>query len=241
MPFICACFFRLLFFAIILPFSVLNSCFVCVCCIHAEIKPFAHALRIHCAAVYGGASIADQIGELKRGAEAVVATPGRLIDMLCANNGKVMNLQRVSYLVLDEADRMFDMGFEPQINVVLNHTRPDRQSIMFSATFPPSIEKLARRTLRHKPLELVVGGRSVVSSLVHQVIEVHPSAAAAPTRFLRLLQLLGEFADVGQALVFVDSQQTCDALFMQLLEVGYHAIVLHGAMDQARPGAGLAI
>jgi ATP-dependent RNA helicase DDX46/PRP5 len=137
--------------------------------IHREVKPFASALRIRCACVYGGGSIADQIADLKRGAEAVVATPGRLIDMLCANNGKVLNLNRVSYLVLDEADRMFDMGFEPQINVVLNNTRPDRQSVMFSATFPPSIEKLARKTLKHRPLEIVVGGRSVVSSLVHQV------------------------------------------------------------------------
>ena len=60
-------------------------------------------------------------------------------------------------------------GFEPQINVMLNHTRPDRQSVMFSATFPPSIETLAKRTLRHKPLEIVVGGRSVVAASVSQV------------------------------------------------------------------------
>jgi ATP-dependent RNA helicase DDX46/PRP5 len=150
-------------------------------------------------------------------------------DRLCANNGKVTNLSRVSYLVLDEADRMFDMGFEPQINVMLNHTRPDRQSVMFSATFPPSIESLAKRTLKHKPLEIVVGGRSVVAASVHQVVEVQPDAA---TKFLRLLQLLGEWYEQGHILIFVDSQQTCDALFKSLYDVGYNALVLHGAMDQ---------
>lgn len=230
--------------------------------IHKEVKPFAHALKLRCVCVYGGGAIADQIADLKRGtfilekiptlvvvylsdglhaalslstgAEMVVATPGRMIDMLCANNGRVINLRRLSYLVLDEADRMFDLGFEPQINVILNQTRPDRQSVMFSATFPPSIEKLARRTLQHRPLELVVGGRSVVSSLVQQVVEVRPAAQ----RFLRLLQLLGERGDQEQTLIFVDSQQTCDDLFLRLLDVGYHAIVLHGGMDQAdRDGA----
>lgn len=70
-------------------------------------------LRIAC--VYGGTGISEQIAELKRGAEIIVCTPGRMIDMLAANNGRVTNLRRVSYVVLDEADRMFDLGFEPQV------------------------------------------------------------------------------------------------------------------------------
>ncbi len=69
--------------------------------------------------VYGGGMVASQIGDLKRGAEIVVCTPGRMIDVLCANNGKVTNLKRVTFLVLDEADRMFDMGFEPQITKII--------------------------------------------------------------------------------------------------------------------------
>ena len=74
--------------------------------------------------VYGGTSISEQIAELKRGAEIIVCTPGRMIDMLAANGGRVTNLRRVTYLVLDEADRMFDMGFEPQVNYQNRGTFP---------------------------------------------------------------------------------------------------------------------
>ena len=72
---------------------------------------------MRCVSVYGGTSISEQIAELKRGAEIIVCTPGRMIDMLAANGGRVTNLRRVTYLVLDEADRMFDMGFEPQVRL----------------------------------------------------------------------------------------------------------------------------
>lgn len=77
-------------------------------------------------AVYGGISVTGQLSELKRGAEIVVCTPGRMRDVLAASNGKITNLKRVSYVVLDEADRMLDMGFEPQIKVILQNCRPDR-------------------------------------------------------------------------------------------------------------------
>lgn len=79
-----------------------------------ECKKFCKHLNLRVVCVYGGASVAEQITLLKRGAEIIVATPGRMIDMLCANSGRLTNLQRCTYLVLDEADRMFDMGFEPQ-------------------------------------------------------------------------------------------------------------------------------
>ena len=72
---------------------------------------------MRCVSVYGGTSMSEQIAELKRGAEIIVCTPGRMIDMLAANGGRVTNLRRVTYLVLDEADRMFDMGFEPQVRL----------------------------------------------------------------------------------------------------------------------------
>ncbi len=80
-----------------------------------------------------------QITELKRGTEVVVCTPGRMIDILVTSNGKITNLRRVTYLVMDEADRMFDMGFEPQISRIVNNIRPDRQTVLFSATFPRSV------------------------------------------------------------------------------------------------------
>lgn len=80
-----------------------------------------------------------------------------MIDMLAANSGKVTNLRRVTYIVLDEADRMFDMGFEPQVMRIIDNVRPDRQTVMFSATFPRQMEALARRILQ-RPIEVQVGG-----------------------------------------------------------------------------------
>jgi len=145
---------------------------------------FKHAGVSGCA-VYGGAPVADQIAELKKGPQIVICTPGRMIDMLCANAGKVTNLKRVTYLTIDEADRMFDLGFEPQITKVLENTRPDRQTVFFSATFPKQMEALARKHLRH-PIEMVVGGRSVVSNTIEHFVELREPHE----RFFRLLELL---------------------------------------------------
>jgi ATP-dependent RNA helicase DDX46/PRP5 len=103
-------------------------------------------------AVYGGAGVADQIADLKRGTHIVVATPGRMIDILTMQSGKLLSLQRVSFVVMDEADRMFDMGFAPQISAILAAVRPDRQTVLFSATFPKTVETLARKSLKF-PIE----------------------------------------------------------------------------------------
>ena len=101
--------------------------------IHKEAKPFLKAMNLRAVCAYGGAPIKDQIADLKRGAEIIVCTPGRMIDLLAANSGRVTNLRRVTYVVLDEADRMFDMGFEPQVMKIFANIRPNRQTIMFSA------------------------------------------------------------------------------------------------------------
>ena len=87
------------------------------------------------------------MSELRKGAEIIVCTPGRMIDVLTTNNGKILSLRRVTFVVIDEADRMFDLGFEPQINKILNVVRPDRQTVMFSATFPRNVEMLAKKLL----------------------------------------------------------------------------------------------
>ncbi|KAF8445549.1 hypothetical protein BGX38DRAFT_1271216 [Terfezia claveryi] len=108
--------------------------------IHKECKPFLKALNLRAVCAYGGSPIKDQIADLKRGAEIIVCTPGRMIDLLAANSGRVTNLKRVTYVVLDEADRMFDMGFEPQVMKIIGNVRPDRQTVLFSATFPVSTE-----------------------------------------------------------------------------------------------------
>jgi superfamily II DNA/RNA helicase len=96
--------------------------------------------RIRNTAIYGGAPKGPQIRDLQRGVEIVIATPGRLIDMLESSK---TNLRRVTYLVMDEADRMLDMGFEPQIRKIVSQIRPDRQTLMFSATWPKDVQKLA--------------------------------------------------------------------------------------------------
>ena len=93
-----------------------------------------------CLAVFGGAPRGPQQEALEAGVEILVATPGRLVDFLDTN---VTNLRRVTYLVLDEADRMMDLGFEKQVGLILNQIRPDRQTLMFSATWPPELQNLA--------------------------------------------------------------------------------------------------
>lgn len=107
--------------------------------INAECKRFTKLLGLRVCCAYGGAPIKDHIADLKRGAEIVVCTPGRLIDLLCANSGRVTNLRRVTYCVLDEADRMFDMGFETQVMRIVQNIRPDAQRVLFSATFPKQV------------------------------------------------------------------------------------------------------
>ena len=158
----------------------------------------------------------------------VVATPGRLIDILTMQSGKILSLQRVSYCVLDEADRMFDMGFAPQISAILSAVRPDRQTVLFSATFPRSVETLARKSLKY-PVEVIVGGRSVASDSVTQFAEL----VEEEDKFFRLLQLLGEYADDDKkVIVFVDTQVKADSLFEQLTRCGYVSLSLHGGKEQ---------
>ncbi|GMH20849.1 hypothetical protein Nepgr_022691 [Nepenthes gracilis] len=195
--------------------------------IHSDIKKFTKVVGLSCVPVYGGSGVAQQISELKRGAEIVVCTPGRMIDILCTSGGKITNLRRVSYLVMDEADRMFDMGFEPQITRIVQNTRPDRQTVLFSATFPRQVEILARKIL-NKPVEIQVGGRSVVNKDITQMVEMRPENE----RFLRLLEILGEWYEKGKILIFVHTQEKCDALFRDLLKHGYPCLSLHGAKDQ---------
>lgn len=195
--------------------------------ISREAKKFAKHLGLSVACIYGGAGVAEQIAELKRGADIVVCTPGRMIDILCMQAGKMVSFKRVSYVVMDEADRMFDMGFEPQIKMIIQNIRPDRQTVLFSATFPKQIEKLAKAILR-TPLEIVVGERSTVNKDITQVVEVHEEE----DKFMRLLQLLGIWYERGSVLIFVDKQDKCDKLFHDLLKSGYPCLSLHGGHDQ---------
>jgi len=195
--------------------------------IHNEAKKFTKALGLRASVIYGGTGVAEQIGDLKRQPHIVVCTPGRMIDILCMHAGRLLSLQRVTMVVMDEADRMFDMGFEPQIQMIMKNIRLDRQTILFSATFPKQIEKLAKAVLT-LPLEIQVGEKSTVNTDITQVVEVHEEG----DKFLRLLQLLGVWYDKGNVLIFVDKQEKCDQLFADLLRAGYPCLSLHGGKDQ---------
>ncbi|XP_026051247.1 probable ATP-dependent RNA helicase DDX46 isoform X1 [Carassius auratus] len=192
-----------------------------------ECKKFSKSLGLRVVCVYGGTGISEQIAELKRGAEIIVCTPGRMIDMLGANNGRVTNLRRVTYVVMDEADRMFDMGFEPQVMRIVDNVRPDRQTVMFSATFPRTMEALARRILS-KPIEVQVGGRSVVCSDVEQ----HVIVISEEKKFLKLLEILGHYQEKGSVIIFVDKQEHADGLLKDLMKASYPCMSLHGGIDQ---------
>ncbi|WVQ78009.1 pre-mRNA-processing ATP-dependent RNA helicase PRP5 [Cryptococcus sp. DSM 104549] len=202
--------------------------------IYKECLPFMKVLGLRITCCVGGSSISEDIAMMKKGAEVVVCTPGRMIDLLTANNGRVTNVRRTTYLVMDEADRMFDMGFEPQVMKIINNVRPDAQKVLFSATFPKTMESLARRILI-KPLEITVGGRSVVAPEIDQRVEVRPPE----TKFTRLLEILGEMGeehkdddDDFRTLIFVDRQESADDLFRDLLQKGYVCASLHGGKEQ---------
>ncbi|CAJ1358472.1 unnamed protein product [Effrenium voratum] len=195
--------------------------------IQREANVFCKAGNLTSVCAYGGGLLGEQLSALKKGAELLVGTPGRLIDVLTTSGGKITNLRRVTFLVLDEADRMFDMGFEPQIGMFLQSTRPDKQVAMFSATLPAHVEALARKVLK-KPLEISVGERNAAAANVTQFVEVLDESQ----KFYRLLQLLGEWHEHGAIMIFVHQQKDVDEMFTELLKYGYPPLTLHGGQDQ---------
>ncbi|OEH75137.1 hypothetical protein cyc_00887 [Cyclospora cayetanensis] len=183
--------------------------------ISKEVSRLCKLVDLNVASLYGGAGIGGQLGQIRRGVDVVVGTPGRLIDVLTLNSCKFTSLKRVTFVVLDEADRMFDYGFEPQISSILRSTRLDRQTCLFSATFPSHIESLARRIL-YKPIEVVVGEKGRTAAKVQQYVEVMDEER----KFYRLLQLLGDWQDYGSIIIFVNKQIEADELFAELLKGG---------------------
>jgi ATP-dependent RNA helicase DDX46/PRP5 len=199
-----------------------------------ELKPFLNASGITIKCAYGGQPISDQIAMIKRGGIHVLcATPGRLIDLLQSNSGRVLSFRRITYVILDEADRMFDMGFEPQVMKILANVRPDRQTILFSATFPKNMAALARKAL-NKPAEVIIGGRSKVAPEITQIISVVPPSYEK--KISKLLLHLGQlFAEDenAQVLIFTEKQETAEDLLSKLFKAKYYSVnTIHGAKDQ---------
>jgi len=195
--------------------------------IYVEAKKFAKVYNIKVAAVYGGDSKADQFKELRNGhVEILVATPGRLIDMV---KMKATNLRKITYLVLDEADRMLDLGFEPQVRSICNNIRPDRQVLMFSATFPKKIEKLTRDVL-NDPVKIHIGNIGASNTDIEQHVIVLQDDTY---KWSWLIGNLVKFTVEGSVLVFVGRKAGVDELAQNLQQAGFDCLALHGDLMQA--------
>jgi len=194
--------------------------------IYNEAKKFGKVYNLNVVCCYGGGSKWEQSKALEQGAEIIVATPGRMIDMV---KMKATNLRRVTFLVLDEADRMFHMGFEPQVRSICNHVRPDRQCLMFSATFKKRIERLARDVLSD-PVRIVQGDLNEANQDITQSVYVFPNPLQ---KWNWLLCHLVKFLSEGSVLIFVTKKVDAETVSNNLLIKEYNCLLLHGDMDQA--------
>jgi ATP-dependent RNA helicase RhlE len=192
--------------------------------VYESVKTYGKYLPLKCAVIYGGVNMDPQIKDLRAGVEIVVATPGRLLDHI---EQKTMSLSKVEILILDEADRMLDMGFMPDIKRILALIPQQRQSLMFSATFSDEIKKLADKLLK-QPVLIEVARRNSITELVTHV--VHP---VERDRKRDLLAHLIKSQDLKQVLVFVRTKHGASRLAQQLERDGITATAIHG--DKSQP------
>ncbi|KAG8903908.1 DEAD-box ATP-dependent RNA helicase [Tulasnella sp. 403] len=196
--------------------------------IHDEARKFAYRSWVRPAVVYGGADINQQLRQIERGCDLLSATPGRLVDLI--ERGRI-SLANVRYLVLDEADRMLDMGFEPQIRrIVQGEDMPstqDRQTLMFSATFPREIQVLARDFLKDY-IFLSVGRVGSTSENITQRIEYVEDQDKRSV----LLDILTAEGKTGLTLIFVETKRMADMLADFLVQAQFPATSIHGDRTQ---------
>ncbi|WP_439654440.1 DEAD/DEAH box helicase, partial [Streptacidiphilus neutrinimicus] len=185
------------------------------------LTPYATAVNLRLATVVGGLSIGRQAGEMKRGVEVLIATPGRLRDLL--DRGDV-RLDRVAITVLDEADQMADMGFLPQVTALLEQVRPDGQRLLFSATLDQNVDRLVRRFLNDPVTHSVDPSAGAVTSMEHHVLYVNDEHKRDVT--------LEIAARDGRVIMFVDTKRATDKLAKDLLANGVRAAALHGGKSQ---------
>uniref|UniRef100_A0A7E4VHX4 RNA helicase n=1 Tax=Panagrellus redivivus TaxID=6233 RepID=A0A7E4VHX4_PANRE len=191
-------------------------------------RPYCQAMNLGITCLFGGASKGPQAGALKRGIDVCIATPGRLLDFLETGT---TNMNRCSFLVLDEADRMLDMGFEPQIRKIVSQIRPDRQTLMFSATWPKEVRTMAA-DFQQDAVFLNVG--SLELSANHN-IEQHVEVIDEYSKQKRLFELLEHIMRQkdNKTIIFVETKRKADDLTRGMRRDGWPALCIHGDKNQS--------
>ncbi len=184
---------------------------------------YGRGLKLRQALVYGGVSQGSQVQSLRQGAQIVVATPGRLLDLM---EQKYIKLDRLTAFVLDEADRMLDMGFLPDLKRIIRHLPTKRQSLFFSATLPPKIMELSRSLLTQPISVNVTPRKTSVERIQQRVIFIERRGKQA------LLMNLLDRTDVERTLVFTKTKRGANALAQQLERSGVRAVAIHGNKSQ---------
>ncbi len=197
--------------------------------IHEAIGVLGKQTRLRSATVYGGVGINPQIQKLRNGAEIVVACPGRLLDHI---NQRTINLSHLEVLVLDEADRMFDMGFLPDIRKIIKHVPAKRQTLLFSATMPDDIRRLTKEIL-HAPVTVQVNHSAPADTVAHALYPVDQHLKTA-----LLLELL-RHTNTESVLIFTRTKHRARRVGEQLEKAGYRAASLQGNLSQSRRQAAL--
>jgi ATP-dependent RNA helicase RhlE len=190
-----------------------------------SLRAYGRHLKLNVTTVFGGAGMQPQVEQLRRGCDVLVACPGRLIDHLERGTAK---LDSVEVLVLDEADRMLDMGFLPAIKRVVKRVPPQRQTLLFSATFEPRIKALALEFMRDPKQVQVAANNVILDTIAHRA---HPVDSARKRELL--VQILSE-RHTDQVLVFGKTKHGCNRLAEQLEKSGLQVAAIHGNKSQAQ-------
>ncbi|MFB7587002.1 DEAD/DEAH box helicase [Streptomyces sp. NPDC056169] len=187
----------------------------------AALEPYAGALKLRMVTVFGGVSINKQVVALREGAEVVVATPGRLMDLV---ERKDCRLDQVRITVLDEADQMTDLGFMPQVTELLGQVPPGGQHLLFSATLDHNVDLLVREYLDDPVVHSVDPSAGAVTTMEHHVLQVH-----GPDKYATATEIA---ARDGRVLMFLDTKHAVDRFTRHLLGSGVRAAALHGGKSQ---------
>jgi ATP-dependent RNA helicase DDX23/PRP28 len=226
--------------------------------IEIEAKKFATPYGFTCVSLVGGHSIEEQSYNMRDGAEIIIATPGRLLDCI---ERRVLVLSQCCYVIMDEADRMIDMGFEEPVNKILNalpvtNEKPDtedaenanamsqrlgsrgryRQTMMYTATMPTAVERIARKYLR-RPAIVTIGNAGEAVDTVEQRVEF---VSGEDKRKKRLNEILNSREFAPPIIVFVNIKRNCDAVARDIQKMGFSAVTLHGSKTQEQREAALA-